>query len=296
MMKRLFETAFAAAFVLLLASCQELPRYFSGDETIARAGEKELRRRDVESVVPAGVKGEDSVAFMKVYVDRWVRKQLKINEAEQLFSASASDIDRMVEEYRQALLIRKLDQYYVDRIIDTLFTDEQIAAYYETRKADFRLDRTIVKGRIVQFPAHYRQAAKLKTLMGSQQLAQQQDFSDLCEKNGFAVSDFRDHWIDFTEFLACLPTLRSQSYASTLTTTAVQTMRDSQSLYYFQIDAVQREGDPIPLERLRSTIRRILFNQRQSDIIRAHEEELYRLAVENGEVKLPEVADTTKTE
>ena len=274
------------AATLFLGGCQELPGYFASDTTLARAGGSELKMRDVESVVPKGVTGEDSAAFMKVYVDRWVRKQLKLQEAEILFSASADDIDKMVEEYRQALLIRKLDQHYVDRSIDTTFTENEIAAYYNAHKADFKLDRTIVKGRIVRFGEGYRQAAKLKTLMGARSEAQQQDFRDICEKNDFTVDDFRDQWIDFPEFLSYLPTLRSQSYDSVLATAAVQEMRDSHAHYYFQIDAVLREGEPIPLERLRGTIRRILFNQRKGEIIRAHEEELCARAAEMGEVKI----------
>ena len=254
-----------AASALLLAGCRELPRYFTSDTTIARAGGKELRMRDVRSVVPQGLSGDDSAAFMKVYVDRWIVKQLKLEEAETLFSSSAGDIDRMVEEYRQALLIRQLDQHYVDRSIDTVFTDDEIAAYYNAHKADFRLDRTIVKGRIVQ---------------------QQQDFSDICEKNNFTVNDFRDQWIDFPEFLSYLPTLRSQNYDPVLASSAVQEMRDSHSRYYFQIDAVMREGEAIPLERLRDNIRRILFNRRKSEIIRRHEEELCARARENGAVKV----------
>lgn len=229
-----------------------------GDTTIARAGGKDLRLGDVRSVVPQGLSGDDSAAFMKVYIDRWVLKQLKLQEAETLFSSSAGDIDKMVEEYRQALLIRQLDQHYVDRSIDTVFTADEIAAYYNAHKADFKLDRTIVKGRIVRFGEGYRQAAKLKTLMGARSEAQQQDFRDICEKNDFTVDDFRDQWIDFPEFLSYLPTLRSQSYDSVLATAAVQEMRDSHAHYYFQIDAVLREGEPIPLERLRGTIRRIL--------------------------------------
>ncbi|HJA97649.1 MAG TPA: hypothetical protein H9920_08040 [Candidatus Alistipes faecavium] len=275
-----------AAGVLLLAGCRELPRYFSSDTTIARAGGKELRLNDVRSVVPPGLSGEDSTAYMKVYVDRWIRKQLKLREAETLFSSSAGDIDRMVEEYRQALLIRQLDQHYVDRSIDTVFTADEISAYYNAHKGDFKLDRTIVKGRIVRFDASYRQAARLKTLMASKTPAYQQDFSDICEKNNFAVNDFREQWIDFPEFLSYLPTLRSQSYDSVLASTAVQEMRDSHSRYYFQIEAVMREGEPIPLERLSGTIRRILFNQRKGEIIRNHEEELFRRATEEGEVKL----------
>ena len=143
-----------AAGALLLAGCREMPRYFSGDETVARAGGRELRMRDVRRVIPQGLTGGDSAAYVKMYVDRWVRKQLKLQEAEILFSESAGDIDRMVEEYRQALLIRKLDQHYVDRSVDTVFTDDEIAAYYNAHKADFRLDRPIVKGRIVRLGLH----------------------------------------------------------------------------------------------------------------------------------------------
>lgn len=276
----------AASAVLLLTACQEMPRYFAGDTTLARAGGRELHLRDLTSVVPQGITGEDSVAFMRVYVDRWVQKQLKLQEAEVLFSASEKDIDRMVEEYRQALLIRKLDQHYVDRSIDTTFTDDEIAAYYNTHKADFRSDRTLVKGRIVQFSEGMRQARKLRELMGAASAAQQRDFDDICAKNELTVTDLRDQWVDFPEFLSYLPTLRSQNYDSVLGTDAVQEMRDSRSRYYFQITDIRREGDAIPLERLRSTIRRILFNQRQGEIIRNHEEELYRRAVESGEVRI----------
>ena len=81
---------------VFLAGCREMPGYFASDTTLARAGGKQLQLRDVESVVPKGVTGEDSAAFMKVYVDRWVRKQLKLKEAETLFSASGDDIDKSV--------------------------------------------------------------------------------------------------------------------------------------------------------------------------------------------------------
>ncbi len=285
-----FRVKIAIAAMVLLAGCQELPRYFTSDTTLAKVGKKDLVLRDVKSVVPAGITGDDSVAFVKVYIDRWVRKQLKIEEAELLFSASAEDIDKMVEEYRQALLMRKLDQFYVDRSVDTVFTDDEISAYYEAHKADFRSDRTMVRGRVVRFDEGYRQARKFRELMASKSPSQQKDFRDICTKNNFEVADFGDQWVDFTEFLSYLPTLRSQSYQGVLSKTEIQEMRDNESRYYFRIDGVRREGDPIPLDRLRPTIRRILFNQRQGDLIRGHEEELYRLGLEKGTVK---IYDTT---
>lgn len=281
-----------AGIAALLSACRELPRPFAGGALVARAGESELRMRDLRGVVPAGMTGDDSAAFMRVYVDRWVRRQLKLREAGELFSESAADIERLVEEYRQALLIRKLDQYYVDRQIDTLFTDAEIASYYESHKSDFRLDRTLVRGCVVSLDLTSRQARKLKTLMGETSAAGRQDFDDLCEKHGFRVDDFGGQWIEFPEFLSCLPTLRTQNYDQALSAHGVQEMRDGHRIYYFRIDAVRREGEAIPLERLRPTVRRILFNRRQSEIVRRHEQELYDRAEREGELLLPAAADS----
>ena len=287
--------AVALAALSLLAGCRELPRSFVSDTTLAKVGKRELQVRDVQSAVPQGIAGEDSVAFVRVFVDRWVRKQLKLQEAEVLFSASEKDIDRQVEEYRQALLIRKLEQQYVDRSIDTVFTDEEIAAYYHARQADFKLDRPLVKGMIVRFQEGHRQAARLKTLMKDNRPAQQRELRDICEKNDFTITDFRDQWVDFPEFLSYLPAVQSQNHNSMLAAGAgVQEMRDSRSHYYFRIDTVRREGEPIPLERVRTTIRRILFNQRQGEVIRHHEEELLERGREENKVRIFFADEATK--
>lgn len=278
-----------AVLLLSAAGCQELPNYFVSDTTLARVGRTELQLREVASVVPQGMTGEDSAAFVKVYVDRWVRRQLKLREAEVLFSSSAGDIDQQVEAYRQALLIRKLDQYYVDRDVDTTFTENDIASYYNAHKEDFKLDGTLVKGRILRFDENYRQSKKLLELMSSPQEQKQKVFRDICEKNNFTMTDFTQSWVDFQEFLSSLPTLRSENYDSVLASAAVQQMRDSRSHYYFQITGVRRPGEPIPLERLRPTIRRILFNQRQNEVIRRYEEESYARGVENEEVKMYDI-------
>lgn len=280
-------TAVAFALMLSAAGCQELPNYFADDAALARVGRTELYRREAVSVVPAGVSGEDSVAFVNLYIDRWIRKQLKLREAEEMFSESAEDIDRQVEEYRQALLIRKLDRYYVEHGIDTVITDDEIRAYYEAHKADFRLDRTLVKGCVVGFPEGVRQASRLKELMGSASPERQKDFRDLCAKNNFKLNDFAGTWVDYQEFLNCLPTLRSQDYSSSLDVRTVQQMRDGHHHhYYYRIDAVLRKGDPSPLERVRSDIRRILFNRRQSEVIRQHEEALYNAAEADGDFRI----------
>lgn len=271
---------------LLLAACQELPRYFAGEEVLAKVGEKELVAEELRRSIPSGLSEADSSAYAHVFVDRWVRRQLKIREAEQLFSSSVADIDRQVEEYRQSLLIRKLDQFYVDRLVDTTFTAEELEAYYNSHKSDFKLDRPIVKGCVVRVPKGYRQRARLKELMASKQEARQQDFRDICLKQEFRLDDYTTAWVDWSDFLNQLPTMRSESYDSLLAKAGIQEMNDREYYYYFRIDEVRRAGDIIPLERLQQTIRRILFNGRQQQVIRDHEEQLYNASMEEGAVRL----------
>ena len=43
-------------------------------------------------------------------------------------------------------------------------------------------------------------------------------------------------------------------------------------------------GQPNPVERVREVIRRVLFNQRKSEIIRRYEDSIYRAAVEDDRI------------
>lgn len=283
---------YIAGSLLLLAAwapgCRELPDAAARDFVLAQVGRTELYRSEAAAAVPPGMTGSDSAACVRRYAERWVRRQLKLREAERLFSASEADIDRAVEEYRQSLLIRKFDRYCVDRGIDTLFSEEEMAAYYADHRSEFLLDRTLVRGCVVRYDDRNRQSKRLLELMASPSPARQRDFRDLCAKNEFALYDFTERWVDFQEFLGCLPTLRSQSYDEVLGVRGVQQMHDDRDRYAYRVDAVLRPGDPVPLELVRGDIRRILFNRRQSELIRDCEERLYEEAAARGDIRIYE--------
>lgn len=286
-MRRLVDILLFVA-LMMVTSCRELPDYLVGDDTIARVGRNELTVADMADVIPANLKGEDSVVFVKQYVDKWIVRQLKVEEADRLFSGSEKDIEKLVEDYRQSLLTGKVDQYYVDQQKGGEFTDEDIAEYYNTHKSDFVLDRTLVKGRIVCFPASYRQSKKLMEQMRKAATSQSDDktFSEVCEKNGFQVVDNRAEWVNFADFLANLPTTRSQEYDHLLDKLGIQEMKANDVRYYFDFTSVCRKGNVAPLELVSENIRRILVTQRRSEIIKGHEESIVNQAVEDGHVKI----------
>lgn len=284
-MARIAKILLALGVLLTVGACRELPSPFEYDRVVAQVGDKKLRESDIQSIYAQATTAEDSTALLEIYVDRWVKKELKLRAAETLFRDSEEAIEAMVAEYRNSLLTRRLDQYYVDQELDTLFTDAQIEEYYNRHPSDFRLDRTVVRGRQMLVPSTFRQTTKLREAMRSSSDEKLQDWRDMCQKNSIEIQEYTS-WVDYSEFLSTLPTLRGRKYEELLREDVLQEMRVDDGRYYFVITDIRRAGDAAPLERVRETIKRILFAQRQSEIIRAHEERIYEEALAAGELRI----------
>lgn len=290
-MRTLRKIALSAAVCLAAAGCREVPGYFGGGRLLAKVGDAQLRLGELERAMPERMDEADSLAFAGLYIDRWVRKQVKLQAAEERYLEWADDIDQLVEEYRQSLLIRKLEQQTVDERIDTLFTQQEISAYYRAHTGDFRLERPLVKGRILRFPSRTRAAAKLRESIAARTPEKRQDLADFCLKNGYALEEF-DSWTDLSDFAASLPLRRVGEHTELLQPGKVQTLGDNESSYLFVVTEALRAGDTAPEEYVQATIRRILFNRRRAEVVRCAEEELLEAARERGDLRVYESVKT----
>lgn len=247
-------------------------------------GESVLRRSELD-VVTAGHCGDDSLCMAEKYVDEWVHREVKMQEAARVLVEEAGEIDKMVEAYRVSLMTNRLEQNYLAGKLDTLITDELVNSYFASHRKDFVMDRTILKGRIVRIPAKYRQSVKLFNLMGSKSKEKQQDFLDLCRKNNFELHTF-DSWVDFSEFLSYLPVRRDKNYDYILSGDEIRQMADADSKYFIEITDVLRKGEPAPLERVEEMVRRLLYNRRRGEIVDSYNDSLYNAALLEGKIRI----------
>lgn len=270
----------------MLSGCSPLEGG-SRDKVVAKVGKKRLRISEVTATIPAGTPSEDSLRMLENYIEQWARRELKLQEAERVIgSVAVEEVNRMVEEYRYSLLGYRLDQNYLDKKVDTLLSDSVVTAYWEQHKADFALDRTVVKGRIVRVPNSYRQAVKLLSLMRSPSEDRQQDFISTCEKNNFETHFFEEEWVDFSEFLSYLPVRRDRSYDYMLDSREVREMADADNHYFVQITDCLRAGSDAPFDRVDDAVRRIIFNRRRNQVIKEYEDSLYNASLLDGRVEL----------
>lgn len=265
-------------------SCRRLSTLFDEEPLIARVGESKLHKADLRTIFAPGMTEQDSVKLLERYVEAWVKRQLKIQQAERLFPESAPDIERMVEDYRSSLLTYRLDQFYVDSRLDTMIAPESIEAFYNEHRSDFMLDRAIVKGVVVRLPADHRQRVQVRELMAGSG-DKYQDFLELSRKNGFTVREFTA-WTDFADFLNALPLSRLGSHDELLEKTTVQEMPDGGDVYYVLITESRRAGDAMPIERVSETIRRVITNQRRQEIVRSYEDSIYNAALSTRDVEI----------
>ena len=268
-----------ALVALTLAGCRELPSLFEGERVVARAGKENLRVMDVQAVFPAGITGADSLQWVENYVDRWVRDQLKLQEARRLFGDDAAD-EELVEAYRNNLALRRLEQHFVSEAGDSLYTDKEVQSYYNAHRNDFVLDRTIVKGRVVAFPTGFRQKNRLKELMAGAGTdnGMGAELRAMVAKNNFVFRAV-DEWMEFPQFLDLLPTRRNEKYDALLSRSGVQEMVDGNETWWFVLTETRTSGATAPFEMVSGIVRQTVATRRRAEIIKAHEDSIFNSAV-----------------
>jgi hypothetical protein len=286
-MQKLF-FIFTLALVAISTSCATDGNTLDAkvdEDVVAKVDNVVLLRSDISRDMPKGLVGVDSVTFTRMYIDNWVLNQLKMRRADQVLSSYEKDIERLVEGYRQSLIMRQLDQYYVDKAIDVDITDKQLAAYYRSNSASFKLDHDKVRGVVVKAPRTFRNTTTLTTVM--KRVMNSGDTAELValsEKHNLLLSDYAMIWVSYSDFLSNLPTERSRSYLDLLGKTGVQQMSSDDATFYFIITDVARKGEVAPLECVEDDIRRRLYAERRADIVEQYESELKREAVMEGRV------------
>lgn len=285
-----FISIITLTLALAVTACRHIPMQM-GDaaevDVVAKVDDKALLGADIRRDMPKNLSSVDSVTFAKMYIENWVLNQLKMSRAEEVLSSHEADIERLVEGYRQSLVMRQLDQYYIDNAIDLEITDKQLSAYYRANSASFKLDHDKVRGVVVKAPKNFRNSATLTTaLKGVVKRGDAEEVRALCEKHNLQFSDLTPQWVTYSDFMSHLPTERSSSYASLLGKSGVQQMTSDGSTFYFVIIEVARKGSVAPLECVKEDIRRRLYTERRAEVVGRYEAELKRDAILAGRVTM----------
>ena len=134
--------------VLAFISCQNNSKN-NNDKVVASVYDKNLYQSDLQDVLYEGISRSDSIVRTKAFIDKWIRRQLLIHQAENTIDASELDFSKQIEEYRNSLIIFKYESEMIEKNLDTVVTDEEIAKYIADGSVPEGLETEAIKSIIL---------------------------------------------------------------------------------------------------------------------------------------------------
>lgn len=272
-------TILLAFIVLVFFSCKNSEK----EKTkLAQVHSKVLYLEDIADVFPENSSKADSNSIIKNKIDNWVNKQVILNRAELSLKKEKKSIDKVVEDYRESLLIEKYKQKYLEQKIDTQINDIEIRNYYNNYYESFVLNEEIVKAHFFKID---KDCGKLKEFRTEFINKNEKELLALSINDSIKYYNFNDKWYRITEVLNLLPTTITNHEAILKLSKKFET-RDDKYIYFLIFNDYKLKGNPIPFEKAKNRIRIILLNKRKKNIITKLEKNIYQSDIKNNNIKI----------
>ncbi len=239
-----------------LISCKKKAQV--DDTPLARVGDEILYYSDIQHLLPAELKDQDSLAFVESYIQKWVQDKLMYQKASINLPDNQEDIEIKVENFRQSLLVYKYEQQLIAQKLDRKIAQQDIETFYNDHQNEFILSENIVKPFFMVIPKKNADVSKLTKLLNSKKEDDENRIKDICYQysNKFY---FPTNWMSETEILNEMPN-NSISLAGSGGRVIVQS--DSSRYFIVKIMESKHVGDVAPIEYVQNDIKQVMLQER----------------------------------
>ena len=283
-----FETPYFVVFVLFivlsLGACKPPAEPVDdNDRLLAQAFNKSLYLSELVGMVPENSSPEDSSLIVNAYIERWVRENLLMHEAEKNVPHDLN-IDELVRDYRASLIRHNYEKLLVELQLDSIINPDELRAYYEENKEEYKLKNLILRCYLIKVP---RDIEALETLNDLWKMKDEGDYKELvefCRTNSTLYMLDDSLWYDLPEIVLHLP-------KNFLTVSNVYKNRDYNTAdenyrYYLRIfDKVNANEYP-PLSYIEDQATKVILHKRKIKLLEEKKEEMYERELRRNNVKV----------
>ncbi len=274
---------FFGVALLSLTACSFEKNSKTDDNIIVSLGSKTLSMDEVRKAMPGGLKEEDSVRYVKAYVSGWIESRLFSEVAAS--EIDMSEIDRLTDEYRNRLIMLEYRRRMFEND-NVAIPEDSIQAFYDKNKADFVLERPLIKGAYLKVAEDARNLRTLRKLFASDK----QDDIDRLEKevlkSAIHYDYFRNDWVDWEQVENRIPHDFGNSIDYWLRSNRKLDVTNGGFTYLLYISEYLPTGSPMPFEAARPLIIERIQNLNRQAYDAQLSSELYKQALESGTLKV----------
>lgn len=266
---------------LFLQECQRNQSDSNRTPVVATAGHI-LYLDEIQAAMPLYLSKEDSIRAAEAFIDQWIKQNLLYEAAEKNLQES-SDIQKMVEDYRQALMVYEYQEQVLLEKLKTEVSDQDIADYYEANKQRFLSSRNLIKGIFIKVPVHSSNLKSIKNLYRKKDEASLEQLDLLCLQHADIYENFSSDWMSFDDVMDHIPSEIDQS--KFLKSKDFLEVEDEHYCYLLRIDEYLLSGNPEPLEFVSHRIKNIIINSHKTSFLHQLEDEMKTEAEKKGQIR-----------
>lgn len=254
------------------------------EDPIAKAYDAYLYPSDLTVLNFKGLSEEDSVNIAQKFILEWARHQVIVEKAEQEGKIDFETIELKAEELKYQLIQHEFEKNLVYGNLDTLISNEEIAAYYTAHKADYELKQNVVKCLFVKLSLKSPNESKFLAEF-SKSKVDLRYLKSYCDENADVYSLNDSIWVLFDDVIFGSPFDGISDQIDFIQNTRVTSRKDKESQYYLRIFDYRIKNSESPLQFHRKEIANIIYNQRKIALIKNVEEKLYNDALNEQEIE-----------
>lgn len=257
----------------------------SNEEVLAEYNGKFLYKTDIpEDILKKFKVGGDSTGLLKSFIDKWLENQVMVAMAEEKLSDEEKNKEKLIEDYRNSLLIYEYQQKLMKENLDTAVTEQEITAFYNENSPTFLLRKNIVKIRYVKILKQKADQNKLRKLMQNPTPENDKILLALAESN--AENFYLDsNWLYLDDITKEIPLDENYNQQRFLANNKFIQIEENNMLYLLYIIDFRIKNAVSPLEFERDKIKDILIYKRKLGFLKDNQKKLFDKAVSSGAIK-----------
>jgi hypothetical protein len=271
--------------LLLLAGCKNNPNQ-TKRVAVAEVGKVILYYDEMPKLIQRGVNESDSAALFQNYINKWAKRQLLLQKAEDNLSPDLKDeITKQLEETRSNLVIYQYQRQMMLEKLDTVLTDTELENYYSANENSFILSSNIVKALFIKLPLEIPDLNKIRLLARSNDQNDLQVLESDCYQFAEKFDDFNEEWVPMGRLSVELPQNIENEENFLKRNTFFETS-DSSSVYLVSIRDYRLRSSLAPFEYVKDDIKRVIWNTRRFDFLQSLENGIYNDALKENSFKI----------
>ncbi len=263
-----------------LVTCQPSQPEEHSDPIIAQVDSKNLYASEIEKLIHDGISTYDSNGIANAYIDRWIKDELLIREAQKYYSSDA-EIESLVEDYKNQMIKYKHEKQVLEEKLDTAVNETVLAKFYEKNKANYVLEEPLYKILYAAVPENKRQIDRLYNSWINNDYAFMKEY---CSSNSVISFLDKESWISGAKLSAIVPDVLIKNKTLSNRTTIQKNMDHIE--YFFKVLDVRQKDDHIPIELITDKLKRLILHERKQEVIHDYKQNLYEKAMRQKIVKL----------